>query len=188
MTDPQEREMFQQLIACFDTPSYMRRSRSVQAEWNAVKSACERRRAQWLEMPLLRLAQLRQAVAGQWAAVPGLSAVGSQLQTLYDTHQPQLAVPVEPDLQSASSRLLLLQDSFARFNRRWRKFVQDYDLSVLNRLRRDYNEFYLLEKECAMISPKIARRGFTPLDAAGPQDLLREFPLLPEIPATGRPR
>ena len=172
--------MFQQLISCFDTPSYMRRSRSVEAEWNAVKSVCVRKRTQWLEMPLLRLAQLRQAVAGQWSAVPGLSSVGDQLQSLYEEHQPELAVPVDHDPLAAGGRLATLKDSFDRFNRRWLKFVHEYDLEILNRLRRDYNEYYLLEKECAMISPKIARIGFTILEPVGPDDLLREFPLLPE--------
>lgn len=180
MTDRQEREMFQQLISCFDTPSYMRRSRSVEAEWNAVKSVCARQRTQWLEMPLLRLAQLRQSVAGQWSAVPGLSFMAARLQSLFDEYQPELAVPVDHDPLAAPGRLATLQDSFERFNRRWLKFVREYDLEILNRLRRDYNEYYLLEKECAMISPKTARIGFAVLEPVGPDDLLREFPLLPE--------
>lgn len=174
--------MFQQLISCFDTPSYMRRSRSVEAEWNAVKSACLRKRTHWLEMPLLRLAQLRQTVDGQWSAVPGLSAMGHQLQALFDKHQPELAVPVDHAPLCAPARLATLKDSFDRFNRRWLKFVHEYDLETLNRRRGDYNEYYLLEKECAMISPKIARMGFIMLEPVRPDDLLREFPLLPEIP------
>lgn len=175
--------MFQQLITCFDSPAYMRRSRHVEAEWNAVLLACGRRHQEWLEMPLLRLAQLRSVLAGQWNAVPRLQAVGEQLEALFVTYQPQLAIAVPPAPEAAGPRVTALRDSFRRFNTRWQKFVREYDLSLLNRLREDYNAFYLLEKECAMISPRIARIGFEVLPPAGPEDLLREFPVLPEISA-----
>lgn len=174
--------MFQQLITCFDSPAYMRRSRGVEAAWNDVVSAFRRKREEWLEMPLLRLAQLHSLTHGQWSLAPELAAWSDTLDELLVEFKPMLAVEIGYTGSDAIHRSCQrLQKSFARFNWRWEKFVGEYDFSTLNKLRSDYNEFYLLEKECAMISPGVARIGYEPLQPIGPDYLLKEFPFLPDL-------
>jgi hypothetical protein len=75
-----------------------------------------------------------------------------------------------------------LIDSLERFNRRWRGYVTALDLTAVNRERDGYNRYFVLEKECAVRSAKIARHGFAPLPPLTHADLLAEFPELP-VPA-----
>jgi hypothetical protein len=53
------------------------------------------------------------------------------------------------------------------------------DLRSANLLRDRYNQFYVLEKECALGSSRLARQGFQRLNPLGPEDLLKILPLLP---------
>ena len=72
--------------------------------------------------------------------------------------------------------------SFQRFNERWSKYLHEVDLGPINRLRDGYNRYYLLEKECALWSARIAQSGFVPLNFVTTADLLKEFPL-PRVPS-----
>ena len=50
---------------------------------------------------------------------------------------------------------------------------------LLGELRDGYNRFYVLEKECAVHSPVIARQGFRPLEPLTAADLVAALPPLP---------
>jgi hypothetical protein len=105
------------------------------------------------------------------------------LQDLYSTLDPQLRVTVEP---TCSPRVLYralreLAESAERFNRRWREFLEKMDLSKVNEMREGYNRHYLLEKECALRSPRLARQGFAPLAPATLEELTRSLPSLPVL-------
>lgn len=160
---------FQTLIAAIDTPSFLRRQQAVEAAWNSMINHCQRQRDAWLEMPKLRFRQ--------WAAASGpitdvtLSALNIDAKSYVD----------KTERQPKSSRATLseqLQRSVLLFNRRWSRFSDELDLSEVNRLRKGYNDFYLLEKECAGVSPRVARYGFEPLPPATAEDLLAMFPLV----------
>ena len=71
-----------------------------------------------------------------------------------------------------------LERSVDLFNRRWARFLGEIDLSEVNRLRQDYNDFYVLEKECAGASPQVAKYGFEPLSMVKVDDLLELLPLI----------
>jgi hypothetical protein len=108
--------------------------------------------------------------------------MAAELQQLFDLWRPGLRRPVATTsstetLRDASGRLI---ESFQRFNRRWRKFVAELPLERLNELREAYNRNFLLEKECAVRSPAVAREGFQPLPPVQSADLLARYPLLPE--------
>jgi hypothetical protein len=60
-------------------------------------------------------------------------------------------------------------------------------LGPLNELRDGYNRYYLLEKECAIRSVALARRGFTPLPPLTLDDLAVLLPPLP-VPQLKYPR
>jgi len=65
-----------------------------------------------------------------------------------------------------------------RFNFAWARFLQALDLSPINNLRAGYNRYYVLEKECALHSAKLAEVGFRPLPPLTHAELAALFPPL----------
>ena len=185
MSEYDELRVFQQMIMCFDTPAYMRRARDTEAAWNAVLAACRKQREAWLEIPWLRLAQLRCQTNDDFSNTAIFSYDDAKaLDVLYEEWQPVLKanVPVtrSPRVLRRSADDMIT--AFRRFNSRWGPYLADFDLSYVNQCRQGYNDFYVLEKECVVSSPRVARVGFVPLEPATIDDLRELFPLLP-IPA-----
>jgi hypothetical protein len=175
------RNVVQLFTAHYDAPAYVRRARRVQDAFDELIARCRQRREEWLELVRLRLGTLK-ARAGKWSRLRFLLGHDqlSALEDLHDALQPRLRVPVE----STSSRRLLrhaigeLRANLDRFNARWQKFLEALDLAPLNRLREDYNRYYLLEKECAMRSTRLARLGFQRLEPVTVADVAGLFPPL----------
>jgi len=99
-------------------------------------------------------------------------------------------VAIEP---TSSSRTLYralreLTESIERFNRRWRELLQKVDLTKVNELREGYNRYYVLEKECALRSPRLARQGYSPLPPVTVEELRALLPPLavPELRKPGQ--
>jgi hypothetical protein len=72
-----------------------------------------------------------------------------------------------------------LCESLLHFNQRWQAFLQTVDLTPINHLRDAYNRYYLLEKECALRSARLARQGFRRLDPLTLDELSTLVPPLP---------
>ena len=181
MSDYDELRVFQQMIMCFDTPAYMRRARDTEAAWNAVLAACRKQQEAWLEIPRLRFAQLRCLANDTFSQTLFSHDDARALDTLYDEWQPVLKANIPA---TRSHRVLRrsaddMITAFRRFNSRWQPFLAEFDLSYVNQCRQGYNEFYVLEKECAVSSPRVARVGFVPLEPVTIGDLQELFPLLP---------
>jgi hypothetical protein len=177
------RQAFNEVLAQYDGPAYLRRARRVQGSYDGLLDQCRRQREEWLGMARVHLAMLR-GLAGDWPALVAHLDDGDQpavLAELWATLQPRLRVPIEPTSSVRAMRQALreLVASLERFNRRWIEFVRGLDLTALNAERADYNRYYLLEKECAVRSPHIARQGFRALEPLTPDDLLAELPPLP---------
>ena len=68
-----------------------------------------------------------------------------------------------------------------RFNERWRRVLDETDLTEVNRRRDEHNRWYLLEKECFVGSPHIARQGFRPLEMITRERLAEWMPELTGI-------
>jgi hypothetical protein len=176
----------QQVVAMYDAPAYIRRARNVEGTLQQVLHRCRQQREQWLAMARLRLGQLA-GLAGSWQRLRPWLADDDQvaiLARLETELSPQLRCPVE---QTSSQRVLLralvkLCDSLERFNERWHVFLSKVDLTTLNALREDYNRWYVLEKECAVRSARLAREGFVALSPLTAADLEERLPLLP-VPA-----
>ncbi len=174
---------FKQFLTQYDAPAYIRRARAVQGALEDLLACCRRQRTEWLKMVRLRLGLLR-ALAGDWHNLRPLLADDDQLdilRRLHDELNPQLRTHIDP---SASIRILQrslheLCESLEHFNRRWRVFLPMVDRGTVNELREGYNRYYVLEKECAVRSARVARQGFTPLPPLTTEDLAVEFPLLP---------
>lgn len=176
-------EAFKRFLARFDAPAYIRRAREVQAAFDQLLEHCRRRRAEWLEIVRMRISVLH-ALAGDWGNLRPFLADDDQLDLLR-YHLAALAAPlrapVEPTISARALRRALreLHEGLARFNERWRAFLANVDLTAVNELRDGYNRYYVLEKECAVRSARIARQGFMPLEPLTIDDVSAQLPLLP---------
>jgi hypothetical protein len=173
----------QRVVALYDAPAYIRRARIVEGTLQQVLQHCRQQRELWLAMARLRLGQLGD-LAGSWQRLRPWLADDDQvaiLARLETELAPQLRCPVE---QTSSDRVLQralqkLCASLERFNERWHVFLSKVDLTALNALRADYNRWYVLEKECAVRSARLAREGFVPLSPLTATDLEERLPVLP---------
>ena len=178
----EERKVFQQFVGQYGGPAFARRARDVQAAYDSLVEACRRQREEWLTFVRLRLGTLL-AMAGsckQLLPILGNSERVTILEKLAEELQPKLRLPVAI---TSSKRVLIralneLQESLERFNDRWQTFIQGLDLRKINELREGYNRFYLLEKECALGSARVARQGFQKLNPLRAEELLKIMPVL----------
>jgi hypothetical protein len=180
------RQAFNEVLAHYDGPAYLRRARRVQGSYDELLDRCRRQRGEWLGMVRVRLGHLR-ALAGSWEVLAPCLADERQVRLLEElcaALEPRLRVPVEATTSARTLQQALrrLGESAERFNQRWLAFVRGLDLSALNAERADYNRYYLIEKECAVRSPFIARQGYKPLDPVTHDDLLTALPAL-TVPA-----
>jgi hypothetical protein len=181
-SDREENDLFKRVLGYYDGPAYVRRARQVEETFQALLAHCAQRREKLLEFVKLRLGILR-ALAGDWKAleaVVGSEAVIAFLRQLDAALTPRLRVPVTVTRSPRVLRRALTEliDSLEAFNRRWSKFIRELDLTHVNALRIGYNRFYVMEKEFAVRSARVARHGFVPLPALTNAMLLEQFPLL----------
>jgi hypothetical protein len=185
------RDLFQaQIEAGYDGPAYVRRARGVQQAFDALLHRCRKQRDEWLPMVRLRLALLH-ALAGDWERLRPLLANGDRLEELQGLHaelQPRLRGQVDrtSSVRALRGALRELRESIEHFNRRWLAFVPTLDLTRVNELREGYNRYYVLEKEMAVRSPRIARQGFVRLGPLTLGDVLAQLPPLPVPELKGR--
>jgi hypothetical protein len=173
----------QRVLGHYDAPAFIRRARRVQEALDLVLSRCRQQRDEWLMMPRLRLGMLR-ALAGDWHRLQPWLANKDQLVRLQDLEKeltPRLRVRIEstPSGRKLQRALRALRDSLETFNRRWVNFLSTVDLTSVNKAREGYNRYYLLEKECAMRSPRMARQGFKRLESFTIGELMTMLPILP---------
>ena len=91
-------------------------------------------------MPRLHLGMLK-SLAGDWQRLQPWLVNEDQINLLRELETelaPRLQTKIEP---TTSARLL-------------QRFLPTVDLTAVNKARDGYNRYYLLEKECAMRSPR----------------------------------
>jgi hypothetical protein len=179
-----------QVLAQYDAPAFARRAQRVQRLFEQLLATCRKQREEWLDMVRTRLGLLH-ALAGGWGAVRPLLTDDAQLEALRNLHTalaPQLRAIVEPTASVRTLRQALtgLNESIERFNRRWQEFLDQVDLAPLNAARDGYNRYYLLEKECVVRSPHLARQGFQRLEPLTRAELAALLPPL-AVPRLGPP-
>ncbi len=177
-----ERGLVNQFLSYHGAPAYVRRAREVEEAFHAVIERCLRKREEWLMLVRIRLGTLHE-LAGDWQHLRGLVDEDqlTLLQKMHTELQPRLRVPVAVTSSQRVLRRALreLQESLEGFNRRWVAFLSEVDLTHVNELRDAYNRYYVIEKECAVRSPQLARQGFRPLAPATTADLEALLPPLP---------
>jgi hypothetical protein len=178
-----DRQIFQQVVGQYGGPAFVRRGQAVQRAFDSVAESCRLKRDEWLQFVRIPLGTLV-ALAGSVAALQESLENPRQFQTLenlVEDLQPRLRLPPAP---TTSSRVLAralaeVREAIERFNQRWQAFIAQLDLQHVNELREGYNRYYLLEKECAVGSIRVARQGFQMLRPVQPEDFLKIMPLLP---------
>ncbi|MFN4257772.1 MAG: hypothetical protein ACK4RK_00610 [Gemmataceae bacterium] len=180
-----ELRAFQHVSSAFGAPAYIRRGRRVQEALDALLRRCQRQRDEWLRLTRVRLGLVR-ALAGEWEVLrPWLrdNETLASLRRLHEEWQPRPPVDIAPTTSPRRLRAALreLAESISFFNERWRRYVMQVDLSEVNTAREQYNRYYVLEKECAVRSPRVARQGFQPLPPLTHAELLEMVPLVPEV-------
>jgi hypothetical protein len=178
-----------EIMAQFDAPAYVRRARQVEGSYEELLERCRRQRLEWLAMVRTRLGQLA-ALSNEWEALrPTLCGEEElfSLRRLHDDLRPDLRVAPTPTSSPRALRraAVVLQSSIWRFNQRWASFLAELDLAPINKQRDDYNRYYVLEKECALRSPRLAREGFRQLQPLTMDALAALFPPLPVFRLAG---
>jgi hypothetical protein len=178
----EERQLVNRFLSYHGAPAYVCRARGVEEAFRAVLERCRHKREELLALVRIRLGTLRE-LAGEWERLRPLLAEGELkvLQRMHEELQPRLRVPVSRARRERALRGALreLCESLESFNRRWLDFLRQVNLAPLNELREGYNRYYVLEKECAVRSPQLARQGFVRLEPATTADLEAHFPPLP---------
>lgn len=176
-----EDDMVRMLLGRYDVPAYVRRGLRVEAAIRDFFSHAEQCYRELLE-PVIASAR---ALARQ------ISSLDALRQHFPDPGQHQLVLDLyevfvpdarwrdgQPQKWPAQAAAQQLTAAIVRFNRRWRARVAELNYDEVNREIEAYNRYYLIEKECALRSRKLAARGFRPLTRIDEAAVLARFPLL----------
>jgi hypothetical protein len=139
-----------------------------------------------LDMVRMRLRQWSNTVTGPSAWNLVFTQSIEPLWPLARAEAPQWADSAAPIRQQRLAAHDLI-NSVVRFNRRWTHFLEHVNLAPTNHLIAGYNRYYVLEKECAMGSARLALRHFRPAPLLTAQMLLDDHPRLPVPELLDRP-
>lgn len=184
MRNHDEQQTFQQIAGVFDEPAFIRRAKRTDNAWTFLLQRAEREYLERLKMPLMRVARLEMLSSGFRAFGDHLEPTSIlAISRLFELHSPVLKRRLPPATRSSelAKETASLIDSFDRFNAKWQTFVRELDYDRINALRDGYNNYYVLEKECALQSFRTAADSFRPLPPVSDADVLERFPLLPTL-------
>ena len=176
-------EFLKILLEQGEVPAFIRRAQSVTESWIQICDHCRSQRKLMLRWPWMHLSILANRLKCDWSLLA---------RYLVDERQVTYIEALHVDWKDSLERRTVSQNSWSsvrdilgefvesvnRFNNKWNEFLQLVNLDEVNRLRRDYNKYYSLEKACAFDSEDMVRLGFKPLDPATSEQLYIEFPLL----------
>ena len=174
------RSEFLKLLAEFgEEPSFIARGRAPEIALEGLLRGCAAKRQEMLVWPKMHLANLAQRVGGNWSRLAHLLAKLDSVPMLEALYEQMPTDKLMPKYLFTTDRRLLITflESSDRFNRNWQQYLQSLDLEPVNRPRRDYNRYYLLEKSCAFGNERHAE-GFEPLQMISYEYLERRFPSL----------
>jgi hypothetical protein len=167
-----------ELLGLFDVPAFARRGQELEQSLLRLHARCRSARGSLLDMVRLRLRQWGSAVTGPaaWELVFVQSI--EPLWGLAQAEPPRYSQsPATRSRQRAIAGDLI--SSVLRFNRRWMHFLERLNLDPTNQMIDEYNRYYVLEKECALGSSRLAARHFSPVPKLTSQALLDDHPYLP---------
>jgi hypothetical protein len=172
-------EFLKLLAQCGEEPAFIERARAPQVALDELLRSCEAKHKEMLKWPAHHLTVLAHQVGKDWSKLGYLLAAPESVTMLAALHATlPVATPASRNLfMSDKAALGQFLESAARFNRHWRAYIDNLDLEGVNKPRRDYNQYYQLEKACAFGSEAVTD-GFVPLSMIGSSYLYERFPLL----------
>jgi hypothetical protein len=172
-------EFLKLLVELGEEPAFIARARAPQIALDALLLACEAKRDEMLKWPKFHLSMLAHQVHNDWSRLGSLFIVPESVTMLEALHasMPTSTTGQTYWLVSDSAALRRFLESADRFNRSWRAYIDGLDLEPVNKPRRDFNQFYVVEKDCAFGSERITE-GFEPLGMIDSGYLCERFPLL----------
>jgi len=185
-------ESLGRVLGLYDTPAYVRRGLELTESRERVFRRCEAMREDWLRWVRVHLRMLRLHI-DNWCMLREYLSSDEDCCILANLAAALLNDGPTPGLRDGSAwgvrrKLRDLIECIERFNHRWTRFLAGLDLSEVNARAAAYNRYYLLEKECAMRSPRLAARGFEPAKELTHEELALRFPCLPTPKQTSRAR
>ncbi len=181
-----EQRLVQYLQARFDVPAYVRRAQQVQESLDRLLARCRTQQQRWLKEGKMVLEDLA-ALVSSWDDLSPWLPSEVEREALANLSTVLVARVVFRPHPAPARRLrrtlMQLREWLEAFNRRWDAYLSRINLGPVNEVRDGYNRYYLLEKECALRSARLAWKGFQPLQPLTIAELLRHFPLLPVIGA-----
>lgn len=166
-----------------EDPAFVRRAQTVNEAWTRLLEQCRSQRELMLRWPWMHLSILADRLKYDWSPLARYLADEGQVTYFEDLYK-DWKLSLESRTIFANSWLSIRRilgdfvDSAGRFNGTWNKYLQDVNLEEINRLRREYNKHYPVEKACAFDCEDIERLGFTPLDPVTIEQLQAAFPPL----------
>jgi hypothetical protein len=166
-----------------ENPAFIQRAQRIDEAWSQLREQCRSQRDVMLRWPSMHLGILAGRLKNNWSPLARYLADEGQVTYFEDLYKDWKHL-LESRTISANSwssiRRILgnFIDSVDRFNGTWNKFLHDVNLEEVNRLRRDYNKYYPMEKACAFDCEDTERLGFTPLDPVTFDELYAAFPPL----------
>jgi hypothetical protein len=172
-------EFLKLLAQCGEEPAFIERARAPQVALDALLLSCKAKHEEMLKWPAHHLSVLAHQVGKDWSKLGYLLAAPESVAMLEALHA---TIPASTPVQNnwfASDKAALRQflESAERFNRHWRAYVDGLDWEPVNKPRRDYNQYYQLEKACAFGSEAVTD-GFVPVAMIDGSILYERFPLL----------
>lgn len=174
VVDPEMRE----LLGLFDVPAFARRGQDLEHAIRRLNELLQRDRHGMLDMVRLRLKQWSSAVNGPEAEVAFFVDSIRPLWPSTGAEPPSWAAQNATERKRRGIARDLLS-GIERFNRRWAARIEGLNLEPINCQIDRYNQYYVLEKECALGSARLAARYFVPRQPLTKSDLLADHPLLP---------
>jgi hypothetical protein len=180
--DLHDDSLCRRLLSTFDTPAFIKRALRLEQEEQALLTQVANLRRE-LFLPV------RLALYELWNSVTSPEALRNFFRDEF-SYQQILNLPgLTPGLRLSHAlrpsrprvvrrRLHRLARACDELNRRWPLALAAFDLSGINKLVRDYNQYSLLERECAMSSARLAARGFVAKEPWTPERLALHFPAL----------
>src|SRR5262245_42334491 len=173
------REFLKLLTELGEEPAFVARAKAAQLALESLLQGCQAKREELLQWPYRHLANLAQCIGGHWSRLTPFLANPESAAELAALHaQMSFTGPTHsgwPATEKACLRRFL--DSAERFNRRWRAYLAGVDYESVNKPRRDYNQYYPLEKACAFGNEMVSEE-FQPLVMIDIEFLECQFPYL----------
>jgi hypothetical protein len=167
----------------FDTPAYVRRGLAVEEMWLSLQGKLQHTWTEWSGPMGMLCSQLRHQADGLEKFRPWLGSDEDLARLLELDRRLNFRLKYPPGkslwLWPLKGSLKRLRQMGLHLNEAWAKHLATLDLGPLNRARELYNRWYILEKECAMRSARLAAGGFEMLPMATVKDLEQQHAALP---------